>query len=109
MEQVTPLPYIGEHPDSGTYRITIEVEYDFRNEDHVEECLYKSLLGEEEIRFSSLGGKLTYKKIKGPTKKSHPYECGTCADNENEQTVLLSDSTGGRCEYCGEQNWRRRK
>ena len=111
IEQVRLAPHVGVSPSSGTYRITIVAEYDFRSDDHANEAAYKSRLGEEDVRFSELDARINYVKIKGPTKKSHPYKCKDCDSGEGHSyncEGIWSDTTEGRCECCGCEEWVKR-
>jgi len=110
MEQVTPLPYIGEDAGQGIYRITIVVEREFRNIDHAQEVSGKSCLGEDEGYFrdcEKVDGKapVTLEFIRSTvTKKTHPYECNSCVA-DGSLPAPVSKITEGRCEYCDKQDW----
>lgn len=110
LKKHVPLPYTGENPNKGIYRITIDVECEFDHEDRAQECAEKSELGEEEGSFRDMKGVNGEKPVKWVfvrstvTPKTHPYECKSCIDS-GALPAPVSKIKEGRCEWCDQQDW----
>jgi hypothetical protein len=114
MEIVEPLPYVGESPFKGVYRIAIILEREFSSKEYAEECAQKSTLGEEECRFidcdsSTVNVEFVRSTV---TPETHPYICRYCRDESDNHydsaNPPVSHTTEGRCEYCDQQDWTKR-
>lgn len=115
MQEVRQLPYVGENPKKGIYRITITIEREFRHQDHADECAGKSMLGEDEVRFADCDVNDIKVKFLRTTvgRETHPWECRSCRDEANNahdrKNPYVSHTDQGRCEGCGHQDWVKRK
>lgn len=114
LKKFESLPYVGEDPTKGIYRITIVVEQEFRNSGHAQETAEKSELGEDEGYFRDCDGVGGEKPIKWEfirstvTAETHPYECKTCKTGTNEYLQAnppVAKTIEGRCDYCDQQDW----
>jgi len=124
MQEIRPLPFVGDSQTRGIYRVTICIEREFDSEDEAEEAASRSYLNDE-IRFCRCDPNSRKPGLKPiqvalvrstVTLKTHPYVCRFCRDNEEEilEADLLggpallppvSHTTEGRCNHCDMQDW----
>ena len=93
------LPYIGECPEKGVFRITFApVEGEFDHEDEANDAARHSHWNTDD-EF----GDYTLEKLRSTvTPETHPYICGECRD-------YVAEHTEGKCSGCGAKKWRKRQ
>jgi hypothetical protein len=91
-------PYVGASLDKGIFRIVFApVEAEFSCDDAAHDAARHSCWNND----SEFGDYKLEKVRSTVTQETHPYicACGEC----------VSPTTEGRCEYCGEVNWKKRE
>lgn len=98
------LPWVGQSKTRGRYRVTFAPqEGEFSNEDAVLDAIRHSVWNEDH----TFEGKAMIEFIHSTvTMETHPYECVDC--KSGGKNAMVSPTTRGRCECCGNVNWQPR-